>query len=501
MQENISEQEIWQEEPWPELVDRPPPPFPVELLPGHCSQLCTALAASLPVPEDFIACALLGVASAALVGRVVVNPRKGYYEAIQLYLCMCAESGTRKTAALDLISGLRTWLGEHNGDIRQQNRLRTDQREVLENRLGMMKRKGGPPAEMASLRRQIDDLADLPSYEVVLTDTTPEALASRMYKQRGRAIIHTDEGQFINVLAGASYGKQGGVANLDTVLKGYDNAACFIDRKQDGAVEISRASLAMTLGLQPSMVQRMASNNDLGDRGFVPRMLFFVPDTARHIDVKHLPPYPKSLVDEWNQLVLRLASLNREQEEPLMLPMTAEARAVFEDYWQSMNDRLFTDLGYAEIRPWVQKAHGKAARLSGILTLLDDPDAKIIEAGAVRAAVAMMDGYFLPHAQAILGGPNELSDEAQCILNAIKDKEYFRTAEVYHDLSGQKRFRGKEGREAYGWALAELLKANYIRIAYENAPQGRGRPASTRYAVHPALRHPEGVRPLQEGIL
>ena len=113
----------------------------------------------------------------------------------------------------------------------------------------------------------------------------------------------------------------------------------------------------------------------------------------------------------------------------------------------------------------------------------------------------MMDGYFLPHAQAILGGPNELSDKAQCILNVIKDKEYFRTAEVYHDLSGQKRFRGTEGREAYGWALAELLKANYIRIAYENAPQGRGRPASTRYAVHPALRHPEGVRPLQEGIL
>ena len=108
MQKNISQPEIRQEELWPELVDRPPPPFPVELLPGHCSQLCTALAASLPVPEDFIACALLGVASAALVGRVVVNPRKGYYEAIQLYLCMCAESGTRKTAALDLINGLRT---------------------------------------------------------------------------------------------------------------------------------------------------------------------------------------------------------------------------------------------------------------------------------------------------------------------------------------------------------------------------------------------------------
>lgn len=47
---------------------------------------------------------------------------------------------------------------------------------------------------------------------------------------------------------------------------------------------------------------------------------------------------------------------------------------------------------------WASKAHGKASRLAGLLALLENPDATTVSQKAAKAAVAMMEEYFIPHA-------------------------------------------------------------------------------------------------------
>lgn len=481
------------DQPWPELEEKPLPIFPVELLPGGCGKLCRDLAAAIAVPVDYVACAMLGAASAALTGRVVVEPWPGFREPVQLYLALCGKTGTRKTAALSaLIAPLQKWLYQQNEDVRRENRVRADRRDAIENQLTARKRKGGDGIE--GLRRELEDWQPLPEYEKVYTDTTPEALAVSMAQCSGRAIVYTDEGQLVNVLSGVSYGRQGGAANLDVILQGYDNKPCLIRRVQGGETEIPCASLTMTLGLQPTMWQRLATP-ELRERGMAGRMLYFVPDTGIHYDFLSLPPYPS--LTEWIALCCTLAALAR--EAPLSLPLTAEASAALRSYQQANHERTFTDLAGDEINHWAQKAHGKAARLSGILTLLENPQARMVEAGAVRAAIVMMDGYFLPHAQAIFGGPDILTPDARIVLDVVKHLETFRYSEIQHKLSGRKRFKGQEGKQAFVWCLGELLHVGYIRqVAVERK---QGRPPSQVYAVHPALRKRDTAKPAREGVL
>ena len=67
----------------------------------------------MPAPIDFAACALLGTASAALVGRAFVQIQPGYTQPVQLWCAMTGDSGAKKTPTLNkFLDPLRKWLME-----------------------------------------------------------------------------------------------------------------------------------------------------------------------------------------------------------------------------------------------------------------------------------------------------------------------------------------------------------------------------------------------------
>lgn len=87
--------------------------FPIHYLPDDCAALVENVASSMPAPIDFAACALLGTASAALVGRVSVEIQPGYTQPVQLWMSMTGDSGAKKTPTLNKFVGpLRKWLME-----------------------------------------------------------------------------------------------------------------------------------------------------------------------------------------------------------------------------------------------------------------------------------------------------------------------------------------------------------------------------------------------------
>lgn len=493
-----------EDRPWLELQEKPLPQFPVEVFPEGVKAFCERVSASLPVPADYMACSVLGAVSSALNGRVIVVPRDNQSEPVNLFLGMCGESGTRKSSAMNMaMRPLEAQIKKLREKRSFENRMRRDKREMLENKLEHIKRqaKTEQTDEMERLRREIENCQDLPDIEEVLTDATTEAIAACMSKQGGKAILYTDEGQFVNILCGSAYQKQGGVANLDTILKGYDNQTCNIHRKSDGATHIDNASLVLTIGLQPSMLKRLIGNDDLSDRGFSPRMLFFVPDTSKRVIVSELPDIPQQVIDDWNELVTKLALIHRDRGKPFILTLSEAAFPVYQNFWQSMEDRKLTEFGYKGMKSWAAKAHGKAARLAGLLALMENPNATTIDCKSMRAAVALMDDYFIPHAQSVFGGPNTLSEEARNILDSVKGQDRFRLAEIRHDMSGQKRFKGEAGKRLFDSAINELAKQNYIRALKVENRDGRGRPSGPEYEVHPDLRSQIATKPTREGIL
>lgn len=486
-------------EPWQDLPEERPPIFPTVLLPEDCAELVEAFAASIPVPVDYAACALLGAVSAALVGRVEVQPWAGYPEPIQLYQCMGGPSGTNKSNPMKtFIAPLNEYLFEQNKAVKERNREKAHRRELL---AGQSKKRGLSMDERMEMRKQMDEIEDEPEFECIQSDTTPEALANCMHRQGGRAIIHTDEGNFINILAGATYGKPGGQANLDTVLKGFDGGSINIARVTGESFAMKRADLSITVGMQPGMIARMTGHADLADRGFPQRLLYYLPETLRGVDLMHLPPHPGALLKKWNIKLRELAAIHRDQMG--VLTLTKAAVRLFKEHRQNMQDRLTGDLGGNEaLQAWVRKAHGKTARLAGILALLEDPDTTIVEECHVRNAVELINSYYIPHAKRAFGGGPSLSSPARALCDKLRMVEDFSETDMYRAVSGQERYKGKNGRQTFQQVLEELSANGYIRRRPAAPISGRGRPPAPVWEVHPSLHQKKPpVRPVQEGCL
>lgn len=478
------EASMQQPAPWPELAEEPMPLFPTQLLPEPCSSLAEAIAASLPVPVDYAVCAMLGAASSALVGRVIVEPRKGHQERLQLYLCMGGESGTNKSGPMKmLIEPLAAWLHQNGQDIIRRNRDRAEQRERLTAKA--RRKQHITDREQADIRRQLDALEDEPELPVIMTDTTPDALPRRMLRQGGSGIIYTDEGGFINILAGKTYGRQGSAPNLDTVLKGWDGGRVFVDRVSSDSIMLETANLSITVGMQPSLIRSMTENDDLADRGFPQRILYFLPDNMGKVDLMNLPAIPRAAMEQWGSLLVQLAQAHR--DSVAVLPLTSGAQRVYNLHRQDMLDRLDTDMGSsAAMRAWCRKAHGKTARLAGMLAMLESPDALMVEEYHVRAAVEMMNSYFIPHAKKAFGGAPNMSQDALAMVDTLRRTGSITQAQLMHSVSGQKKYKGPEGAARFHSVMQELRDKGYIRLTVPESGK-TGRKPSPTVEVHPAL--------------
>lgn len=488
-----------QGEPWPDLAEAPLPTFPVELLPDYCAQLVEAVAVSFPAPVDYAACAALGAASSALVGRVIVQPRGEHREPVQLFLGLVGEPGTKKSPVMKYFAApLREWLNRENEGIRKRNKRKQKERELLNEE---SRKKRLSVEDRLLIQDQLEDIEDEPEVEILQGDVTTEALVKRMQKQAGRAAIFTDEGNVVNILSGVTYGRAGSAPNIDAFLQGYDGGEVNVDRATGDSVHLDRADLALTVGLQPDLLERMTTTRELISRGFTQRVLFFIPAPLRGVNVKNLPTIPHKLFNVWAEKLEELAAVHR--DKPVLLPLSEEARAAYVDYWQSVEDRIDTVFGAPpSLQQWARKAHGKVARLAGILAKLENPSTSIIDARFVRNAIAVMEGYFIPHAMKAFGGGDHLGADAKALVPLIRDAEAFKEAELFHKVSGQLIYKGKSGRDRFSLALLDLCEKGYIKTVVQPAASGKGRPPSATYEVNPALRSsPTNIKPSEEGEL
>ena len=343
-----------------------------------------------------------------------------------------------------------------------------------------------------------------PQYETICTDATPEALLVQMAAQGGRGIFYTDEGDFLNILGGSTYGNGKSLPNIGGVMKAYDGDPVSVVRKgQGGSIDIPEAHLSLTLGLQPQLLDNFANNPNLCDRGLPQRLLFFIPEPIGRIDVNAIGDAPEELMQDWAAKITRLASLHR--ENPLEMTCSPEAAQIIRDFWQYMVDAQDGVFGENDaLYAWASKAHGKAARLAALLTLLENPDAREMSLTAAQSAVALMKEYFIPHAVRAFCGAHKLSQPAESLLKVIRSAimagaAYIKHADLKEKVRKQKQFKGPQAAEAFSTGLTELIAAAYIR-PYQLPANANGRPSDGAYALNPALvkglSRPAGSPPL-----
>lgn len=461
------------------------PAFPLHTLTSPCREMVEAVALSLQVDPGMAACFLLAVASAALLGRVSIRVYGDYCEYIQLQIAICANPSERKSA---VISYMDAPLREY---IQEENKRRKPEVERQAATLNMLRRqwegasRKGHESELMQLTDEISTAeANAVKYiELLLTDTTPEALGAFMARNGGCAAILSGEGGIINVLAGA-YSEQ---INMDVILKGYSGEPVAVERIGRAPVRIDRAALTIGIAVQPQLLNQFLRNDVLRGRGLHARFLYALPPSmvGRRV-VRDAVPVQETVKLAYACRIRELAKLQSASasHELTLSPGALDAYYTWAQEVENQSGPGGLLDGMSD--GWGGKLAGNTVRIAGILKMLDKPDPSTqIQVHHVEAAI-MIARYFMSHVLAATGRDTGLSCEAAEVLDEIKRQrqEAFKPSYMRQKLRFRARF--KAGGAVDG-ALLELEDAGYIRHGAMPPWNGIGRPPEALYEVHPDL--------------
>ena len=132
------------------------------------------------------------------------------------------------------------------------------------------------------------------------------------------------------------------------------------------------------------------------------------------------------------------------------------------------------------------------ARLAGILTLLKDPTATVIELQEYESARMIMEQYFIPHARYAFCGERLISPAADELLKAMtgsmtREFPCVLQSALWEQKRGTKKFPKSGGKAVFEKAIAELASAHLIRPANLQSTAATGRPLGDAWEVHPDI--------------
>lgn len=492
------------------------PPLPVTSLPGVLRRLVEAVATTTESPPDLAAFAALATLAASTRGAWQVHVGGGWTEQTCLYVAALSDSGTRKTAVVNLATAPLRAL-ERNRTRDQGSKAR---REILTKRYAAAvdlaarepegEERDRAEAEAEELETELHDL----EFQVLADDVTPEALAARMERQGGPLASIVDEGGLLGTVAGRY---SANVPNVDLILKAYSGSFTRVDRASRPSLVIPRPILTIGLIVQPDVIAEAAKVRAFTQRGLLARFLFARPESTVGTRVGGAPPMDPETEAEWAAVVGKIFDAGLEitgRGEVGVIRLDHGATTAFEA-WRNLGgheSRMHPELGdLADVQSWASKLPGALVRLAALFALAERPgDAHPIITGDEMRAALDLAPYLVEHArEVLLGTYAERAERLEAVLSFIRrflregssaDKgksgpanrtsegesgsnDIFTVKEAYRALDGRSWVTRTADVEEIVEHLADL---GYVRPVAPEPPR-RGRPPSPRYQVHPRL--------------
>jgi len=172
-------------------------------------------------------------------------------------------------------------------------------------------------------------------------------------------------------------------------------------RAMDGITILPGRRLAMHVMIQPRASTVFLSNEELRDQGLLSRILITRPESAiGSRSYKEVTTDDDAAIKAYGARLLHileaepaLAEGKRNELAPRALPLSAEATVA----WITFHDHIEKQLGprasLAPIKAFAAKAAEHAARIAGVLTIVEEIYAKEIGFEAMRGALTLMDWY------------------------------------------------------------------------------------------------------------
>lgn len=467
---------------WPDIVALDLldlPHFPKHALPDVLREWVAAESHATQTPADLPGLLALAVCSACIARRVVVEPRAGWREPVNLYTAVLLEPSNRKSAVFssaarplrdveaELIDAARPAVARARSDRRRQECL-----------IARLERKGDPKA--GDLAAELAEQAEPVMPRLIVDDATAEKLGIMLADQGGRIASMSPEGGVFDLMAGL-YSKSG-IPQFGVYLMGHSGDDLVTDRVSRPSVRVERPALTCAYVIQPAVIRGLAGAPAFRGRGLLARFLYAAPRSW--IGEREIAPAPVSdaTLSAYRLAVRALA----EDDGGAVLRLTSGAAGLLRD-WESEVEAMLADGGAMEsVRDWGGKLAGATLRIAAVLHCAERGPVGHIEGPTLAAAVAIAR-YLVPHADAvltmILGDEEGAGDDARYLLRWIvrHDRREFTRSEAQHH--GKRRFPRASDIDP---ALAELTRRGYIR-PQQMKTTGPGRPPSPTYAVNPAV--------------
>lgn len=379
-----------------------PEPFPVEMLGPVLAPAAIAINEIVQAPVAICAQACLAAATLAAQALTNVLLPFGQVRPLSGFFVSVAASGERKTSA-------DTFALEPINSFEEQ--LRADHRVATVNHQNSMdvwtvERKritGDRELNPASMSKALFDLGLEPTPPIDPLVTCPEPTfegLARLFAS-GRpslGLFSSEGGQF---LGGFGMGAEHRLKTSAGLSQLWDGQPLRRVRAGEGSRVLPNRRLSVHLMLQPTVSTQLLADPMLKDQGLLSRMLVSAPDSLMGTRFWREPAGDsQSLLNRYSQRLLEMLrtplSIKPGTSNELELPaidFEPSAKAL----WLAFSDHIESGLGNGAelegVRFFAAKSAEHAARLAGVLTLVEDPLAVTISAANMEASISLAEHY------------------------------------------------------------------------------------------------------------
>lgn len=447
--------------------------YPVHALGTHLSAAASAIADIVQVPIAVAAQSVL--AAAALIIQdladvlLPIGPN-GMAKPLSLFFVTLAESGDRKSATdafacmaikeheekalKNYKNFLEIWERDRESRKIEKNLIRTNRNIDAATRTEMLRALGPEPA------RPIEPV-------LIPNDLTFEGLVNAWNKlPRSIGLFTTEGGQFIG-----GYGMKG-----DSRINTAAGLSLFWDggtykriRASDGLHVLRERRLSLHLMVQPQISAKFLNDEVLIKQGFLSRILIAAPESivgsrlhkvAQENSAQSLSAY----TDRLSGLLGQVTTINVRPDVDAgrrKLAMTQEAEGLWVELSDWVEIQSTRNGQFSDVKDVAAKAAEQAARIAGVLTLVNDHNASHIAEQEMIAASELVLWYIYEARRLRDTHPvKPVLTQAKALLDWLASRPGSEAEFVEILQLGPARTRTKREAEA---ALAQLVEHHLVR--------------------------------------
>ena len=376
-----------------------PAAFPFDALGPILGSAARAIAEDVQAPDSLAGGSVLAAASLAVQPLANAMLPHGQRSPLSVFVITGAGSGDRKSA-VDAVA-----CKEVEEVRKDQARAHAKEMQKYEAEMGERKPKDPTPTKPAP-------------QSITTANATIEGICKLLKFQSSLGIFSAEGGE---MLGGHSLRDDKRSSGLAFYLKGWSGESLDSLRGGDGLTVLLGRRMAMHVLVQPVLLRELLCDPLAQGQGLLARCLIAEPQTLAGTRMfKHTNPHENPDVIAYNERIRTLLAtapdcwVNGDGYElkPRDLYMGDDARALWIAFYNVIEGQQANGSELDGARPFASKAAEHAARIAGIITMVENPQATHITSEAMDGAIQLTAFYLNEHLRLTGAGRQEREEGA-----------------------------------------------------------------------------------------